>query len=95
MVRDLDLDLGSLSARRLRVVSGAGRRRFFEVNWEAEMFVNDRLDREELCGTLPSCTITLELVVERPLELFSAEVVIQDINDNNPSFPTREMKLGD
>uniref|UniRef100_A0A8C2QVN4 Protocadherin gamma-C3 n=1 Tax=Capra hircus TaxID=9925 RepID=A0A8C2QVN4_CAPHI len=93
VVRDLDLDLGSLSARRLRVVSGASRR-FFEVNWETgEMFVNDRLDREELCGTLPSCTITLELVVERPLELFSAEVVIQDINDNNPSFPTREMKL--
>ncbi|XP_059949477.1 protocadherin gamma-C3 isoform X2 [Mesoplodon densirostris] len=93
VVRDLGLDLGSLSARRLRVVSGASRR-FFEVNWETgEMFVNDRLDREELCGTLPSCTITLELVVERPLELFSAEVVIQDINDNNPSFPTREMKL--
>lgn len=52
------------------------------------MFVNDRLDREEPCGTLPSCTITLELVVERSLELFSAEVVIQDINDNNPLFPT-------
>ncbi|XP_049983941.1 protocadherin gamma-C3 isoform X4 [Alexandromys fortis] len=93
VVTDLGLDLGSLSARRLRVVSGASRR-FFEVNWETgEMFVNDRLDREELCGTLPSCTVTLELVVENPLELFSAEVVVQDINDNNPSFPTGEMKL--
>lgn len=30
---------------------------------------------------------------EAARELFSAEVVIQDINDNNPSFPTREMKL--
>ncbi|XP_054998226.1 protocadherin gamma-C3 isoform X19 [Sorex araneus] len=57
------------------------------------MFVNDRLDREELCGTLPSCTVTLELMVESPLELFSAEVVLQDINDNDPAFPTREMKL--
>ncbi|KAB1281718.1 Protocadherin gamma-C4 [Camelus dromedarius] len=93
VVRDLGLDLGSLSARKLRVLSRASRR-FFEVNRETgEMFVNDRLDREELCGTLPSCTVTLELVMERPLELFSAEVVIQDINDNNPSFPTREMKL--
>nr|XP_008517939.1 PREDICTED: protocadherin gamma-C4 [Equus przewalskii] len=93
VVTDLGLDLGSLSTRRLRVVSGASRR-FFEVNRETgEMFVNDRLDREELCGTLPSCTVTLELVVESPLELFSAEVVIQDINDNNPAFPTREMKL--
>ncbi|KAK1343402.1 hypothetical protein QTO34_016182 [Cnephaeus nilssonii] len=93
VVADLGLDLGSLSARRLRVVSGASRR-FFEVNRESgEMFVNDRLDREELCGTLPSCTVTLELVVDTPLELFSAEVVIQDINDNNPAFPTREMKL--
>lgn len=93
VVTDLGLDLGSLSARRLRVLSGTSRR-FFEVNRESgEMFVNDRLDREELCGTLPSCTVTLELVVETPLELFSAEVVIQDINDNNPSFPTREMKL--
>ncbi|XP_021557520.1 protocadherin gamma-C3 isoform X2 [Neomonachus schauinslandi] len=93
VVTDLGLDLGSLSARRLRVLSGTSRR-FFEVNRETgEMFVNDRLDREELCGTLPSCTVTLELVVETPLELLSAEVVIQDINDNNPSFPTREMKL--
>lgn len=93
VVADLGLDLGSLSARRLRVVSGASRR-FFEVNRESgEMFVNDRLDREELCGTLPSCTVTLELVVDTPLELFSAEVVIQDINDNNPAFPTREMRL--
>lgn len=93
VVTDLGLDLGSLSARRLRVVSGASRR-YFEVNWETgEMFVNDRLDREELCGTLPSCTVTLELVVENPLELFSAEVVVQDINDNNPSFPTGEMRL--
>lgn len=93
VVTDLGLDLASLSARRLRTVSGASRR-FFEVNRKTgEMFVNDRLDREELCGTLPSCTVALELVVESPLELFSAEVVIQDINDNNPAFPTREMKL--
>ncbi|XP_012860173.1 protocadherin gamma-C3 [Echinops telfairi] len=93
VVADLGLDPRSLSVRRLRVVSGASRK-FFEVNWETgEMFVNDRLDREELCGTLPSCTVTLELILERPLELFRAEVVIQDINDNNPSFPTREMEL--
>lgn len=93
VVTDLGLDLGSLSTRRLQVLPGASRR-FFEVNRKTgEMFVNDRLDREELCGTLPSCTITLELVVETPLELFSAEVVVQDINDNNPTFPTREMKL--
>ncbi|XP_047716884.1 protocadherin gamma-C3 isoform X24 [Prionailurus viverrinus] len=93
VVTDLGLDLSSLSARRLRVLSGASRR-FFEVNRETgEMFVNDRLDREELCGTVPSCTVTLELVVETPLELLRAEVVIQDINDNNPTFPTREMKL--
>nr|AAA75391.1 protocadherin 43 [Homo sapiens] len=93
VVANLGLDLGSLSARRFPVVSGASRR-FFEVNRETgEMFVNDRLDREELCGTLPSCTVTLELVVENPLELFSVEVVIQDINDNNPAFPTQEMKL--
>ncbi|XP_006891197.1 PREDICTED: protocadherin gamma-C5-like isoform X2 [Elephantulus edwardii] len=93
VVEDLGLDLRSLSARRLRVVSRASRK-FFEVDWETgEMFVNERLDREELCGTLPSCTLTLELIVERPLELFRAEVVIQDINDNNPSFPDGEMKL--
>ncbi|XP_048186975.1 protocadherin gamma-C3 isoform X3 [Perognathus longimembris pacificus] len=93
LVTDLGLDLGSLTARGLRVVSGASQR-FFEVNWQTgEMVVHGRLDREELCGTLPSCTLTLELLVENPLELFSAEVVIQDINDNNPSFPTGEMKL--
>lgn len=41
VVTDLGLDLGGLSTRRLRVVSGASHR-FFEVNWETgEMFIKD------------------------------------------------------
>ncbi|XP_027697668.1 protocadherin gamma-C3-like isoform X2 [Vombatus ursinus] len=93
VVVDLGLDLSSLLERRLFVASGTGRR-FFEVNRETgEMFVNERLDREELCGTLPSCTVTLELLMEKPLELQRVEVVIQDVNDNDPAFPTNGMKL--
>uniref|UniRef100_F7G7T8 Protocadherin gamma-C3 n=1 Tax=Monodelphis domestica TaxID=13616 RepID=F7G7T8_MONDO len=93
VVVDLGLDLSSLWERRLSVASGAGRR-FFEVNRETgELFVNERLDREELCGTLPSCTVTLELLMEKPLELQRVEVVIQDVNDNDPAFPTSGMKL--
>lgn len=93
VVVDLGLDLRQLQARNLRVVSGGGRK-YFEVDLSSgKLLVSERIDREELCGTLSPCVLSLQIVVENPLELYGVAVEIQDINDNDPAFLSRQMRL--
>uniref|UniRef100_A0AAY4BCY0 Protocadherin gamma-C3 n=1 Tax=Denticeps clupeoides TaxID=299321 RepID=A0AAY4BCY0_9TELE len=93
IAEDLGLDVDRLTARRFRIVSGA-RRQYLEVNLEnGVLFVNERIDREELCEQNPSCSFHLQVVVENPLELYRVEVEILDVNDNSPSFPWSEFNL--
>ncbi|XP_050819034.1 protocadherin alpha-13-like isoform X8 [Gopherus flavomarginatus] len=90
LAQDLGLEVAELVSRMFRMVS-SGRRDYFEVNLRSGvLFVNSRLDREELCGRSPLCAIDLEVIVDKPLRIFHVEVEIQDINDNAPVFPVNE-----
>nr|XP_046267693.1 protocadherin-10-like [Scatophagus argus] len=93
IAEDLGLDLDKLSARRFRIVSGA-KKQYVEVNLEnGVLFVNERIDREELCEQSLSCSFHLQVVIENPLELYRVEIEILDVNDNSPSFPWTEFNL--
>uniref|UniRef100_A0A8C0QMI5 Cadherin domain-containing protein n=1 Tax=Chelonoidis abingdonii TaxID=106734 RepID=A0A8C0QMI5_CHEAB len=93
LAQDLGLEVAELVSRMFRMVS-SGRRDYFEVNLQSGvLFVNSRLDREELCGQSPLCAIDLEVIVDKPLRIFHVEVEIQDINDNAPVFPVNEKNL--
>ncbi|KAF7659343.1 hypothetical protein LDENG_00299240 [Lucifuga dentata] len=93
IAEDLGLDLERLSARRFRIVSGA-KKQYLEVNLEnGVLFVNERIDREELCEQSLSCSFHLQVVIESPLELYRVEMEILDVNDNSPSFPWTEFNL--
>lgn len=93
IAEDLGLEVDKLSARRFRIVSGA-KRQFVEVNLEnGVLFVNERIDREELCEQSLSCSFHLQVVIENPLELYRVEIEILDVNDNSPSFPWTEFNL--
>ncbi|XP_067112866.1 protocadherin alpha-C2-like [Osmerus mordax] len=93
IAEDLGLDVERLSARRFRIVSGA-KKQYLEVNLEnGVLFVNERIDREELCEQSISCSFHLQVVIENPLELYRVEVEILDVNDNSPSFPWGEFNL--
>uniref|UniRef100_A0ACB8EBD8 Uncharacterized protein n=1 Tax=Sphaerodactylus townsendi TaxID=933632 RepID=A0ACB8EBD8_9SAUR len=93
IAQDLGLEVGDLMPRMFRMVS-QGRRDYLEVNLQnGILFVNSRIDREELCTKMPVCTINLEVILENPLRVFHVEVEIKDINDNAPVFPAAEQTL--
>ncbi|NWR35233.1 PCDGK protein, partial [Tachuris rubrigastra] len=50
------------------------------------LYVSERLDREELCGESASCSVSFEALVHNPLNVFHVDVSIQDVNDNDPLF---------
>ncbi|GCC29831.1 hypothetical protein chiPu_0008273 [Chiloscyllium punctatum] len=90
---DLGLDVQQLAARNFRLVSGP-RQRFVEVSLDnGIMFVNEKIDRELICGPSLTCVMSLEAVIENPLNLHQIEVKILDINDNAPSFAKSQIRL--
>ncbi|XP_045039926.2 protocadherin alpha-10 isoform X10 [Desmodus rotundus] len=93
IAQDLGLELAELVPRLFRVAS-KGREDLLEVNLQnGILFVNSRIDREELCGRSAECSIHLEVIVERPLQVFHVEVEVKDINDNPPVFPATHKNL--
>ncbi|KAM5299001.1 protocadherin alpha-13 isoform 6-T6 [Ctenodactylus gundi] len=93
IAQDLGLELAELVPRLFRVAS-KGRGDLLEVNLQnGILFVNSRIDREELCGRSAECSVHLEVIVDRPLQVFHVEVEVRDINDNPPVFPESNKSL--
>ncbi|XP_042547798.1 protocadherin alpha-10-like [Dipodomys spectabilis] len=93
IAQDLGLELTELVPRLFRVASKGGGD-LLEVNLQnGILFVNGRIDREELCGRSAECSLHLEVIVDRPLQVFHVEVEVKDINDNPPIFPAIQKNL--
>ncbi|MEE6478636.1 hypothetical protein FKM82_011911, partial [Ascaphus truei] len=90
VAQDLGLNLADISERRLHLGSEGSRRHFAVDQGSGALTVKQRIDRESLCGSSSSCLLHIEVVVENPLELFSVEIKILDINDNSPTFLTAD-----
>ncbi|XP_074460254.1 protocadherin gamma-B5-like [Larus michahellis] len=95
LARDLGLSSAELPARKLRVASAANRQlKYFTVSGESgNLYVSERLDREEMCGESASCSVSFEALVQNPLNVFHVEVAIQDVNDNAPTFSKAALHL--
>ncbi|XP_046907536.1 protocadherin alpha-8-like [Hypomesus transpacificus] len=86
IAKDLNVNVQELEYRRFHIVTGT-KRTYFEVNLKTGvLFVNERMDREELCAKAPTCTVSVEAVINDPLKLYRVEITILDVNDNGPSF---------
>ncbi|XP_066185615.1 LOW QUALITY PROTEIN: protocadherin gamma-B5-like [Sylvia atricapilla] len=95
LARDLGLSADELPARKLQVASaGKKQLKYFTVNEEnGNLYVNERLDREEMCGESATCSVSFEALVHNPLNVFHVEVNIQDVNDNTPRFLQNKFHL--
>uniref|UniRef100_A0A3B3RK00 Protocadherin 2 alpha a 1 n=1 Tax=Paramormyrops kingsleyae TaxID=1676925 RepID=A0A3B3RK00_9TELE len=93
IAKDMGFDKSRLVDRNLRIVTGA-KQDLFQVNQrDGALFVNQRIDREDLCGKTSPCLINLKAVIENPLEMHHITVEILDVNDNSPSFPDKNDRL--
>ncbi|XP_074147749.1 protocadherin gamma-B5 isoform X25 [Sminthopsis crassicaudata] len=84
LAKDLGLKVRDLRARNLRI---SGEREYFSVSSKSgELMIRERIDREQLCGKKPVCTLDFETIAENPLNFFHITVEIEDINDHSPQF---------
>ncbi|KAM8847834.1 protocadherin alpha-3-like isoform 7-T7 [Synchiropus picturatus] len=93
IAKDLNLNLQELESRQFQLISGS-KGKYFEVDLKTGMlFVNERIDREQLCAEESACSLSVEAVMKNPVKLHRIDVEILDVNDNPPLFSTQIQNL--
>ncbi|XP_030000835.1 protocadherin beta-16-like [Sphaeramia orbicularis] len=90
---DLGIDIQRLRSGRARIVTGENMQYCELKTDKGILVVNERIDREQLCGDETPCSFSFELILENPMELHHVMVEVLDINDHAPSFSQHGMIL--
>ncbi|XP_075397817.1 protocadherin beta-10-like [Tenrec ecaudatus] len=93
LAKDLGLTEGELAARDARVVSDDNKQHLLLDSHSGDLFTNEKLDRETLCGSLEPCMLYFQILLDNPFQIHRAELRIEDINDHSPVFQDKEMVL--
>ncbi|KAM4621844.1 protocadherin alpha-3-like [Polymixia lowei] len=93
VAKDLGLDKSTLKERRYRIVAGSTESPFQVNQNDGILYVNRKIDREEVCERNSVCLINIKTVLENPLEIHYVVVEVLDVNDHSPSFPEKESRL--
>ncbi|XP_069340229.1 protocadherin beta-3 [Eulemur rufifrons] len=93
LAKDLGLRVEELAARGTQVVS-KGNKQHFQLNHQTgDLLLNEKLDREELCGPTEPCILHFQILLQNPLQFVTNELQIIDVNDHSPVFFENEMQL--
>ncbi|KAM4875247.1 uncharacterized protein RHO17_007668 [Thomomys bottae] len=90
---DLGLGAAELSARGPRIVSDHNIPFLLLNPRTGNLLLNEKLDREELCGSTDPCVLPFQLLLEKPFWIYRAELQVRDINDHSPVFLDRDISL--
>ncbi|XP_063058934.1 protocadherin gamma-A12-like [Engraulis encrasicolus] len=91
IANDLGIELKRLVSGRARVFTSDGSEYVGLDREKGQLLVKQRMDREQLCGDIEACSLSFEVILENPMELYSITIDIQDVNDNSPIFPKNEI----
>lgn len=93
IAQDLGLQIWEINSRMLRIVS-RDEKDYFQVNLQnGILFINNIIDREEICQKISVCVIHLEIIVDKPVQIYHVDVEIEDINDNYPIFSSKQYNI--
>ncbi|XP_068069528.2 protocadherin beta-15-like [Danio rerio] len=93
IAKDLGIDHRTLKDRGFRIVSTSGESMFSVNQNDGVLYVNGKIDREEVCERSTPCLINLKIALQNPLEIHYVTVEILDVNDHSPRFPEDEKRL--
>ncbi|XP_048058643.1 protocadherin beta-15-like [Megalobrama amblycephala] len=93
IAKDLGIDYRTLKERGFRIVSTSGESMFSVNQNDGVLYVNGKIDREEVCERSTPCLINLKIALENPLEIHYVAVEVLDVNDHSPGFPENEKRL--
>uniref|UniRef100_A0A8C5H712 Protocadherin gamma-C5-like n=1 Tax=Gouania willdenowi TaxID=441366 RepID=A0A8C5H712_GOUWI len=93
IAQDLGVDVRRLQSGRARIHTGDSAE-YIHLNKEKGLLViQEKIDREALCGHTTPCALHFQIALENPIEIFPITVEVIDINDNSPVFKKEERKF--
>ncbi|KAK1800270.1 hypothetical protein P4O66_000306 [Electrophorus voltai] len=93
LATDLGLEPKRLIAGKARVFAAGGSEYVGLDRENGQLVVKERIDREQMCGEISACSVSFEVILDNPMELYRITVDILDINDNSPVFPKSDITL--